>query len=629
MLTSAELTVVVKELKNLVEDAYVKNVYQTEEKTLVFKLHKPELQSFELLVAAGKMITYTATPYPKPAEPPANILQLRRMVGGLKITALSQRGSERIVELAYDREGLRLVAELMPPGGVFIINDDTVVWLLEPVKSSARTIVKGTSYKPPAEKFALIPSMNPSEHLHMLNPSSPVVASLSRDLGLGGKYAEEVLYRAGVEKRKKTSSLVEEEKNRIGEALKELFEEMTKPRPRVYKRGLEKVPSPVELKSLHELDFEEKTSFSQAVLEAYINEVGRRRMESEKQSIQQQVEALERERRDKLFAIDKLRRRIDDLENFINRTKPLTYMLEDLWKAPKEEVEQVCASTGCRAELDDKTLTLQMGELRLVLRRTSSIHRELGKLYDELKTLKNSLEKLSAEVENIDDRVRRLASGSELVELEKHLPKPTPRMQVRPFREFTTSGGFLVMSGRDSRSNIKLLKQHLAGNDVVFHTEVAGSPATVLKDGGRASEADTMEAAQFTASYSRAWREMFSNASVYYVAADQVSFTPPTGQFLPKGSFMVYGQRRYVSAELRLAAVQTDKGFAVVPYLTGLRSGRSFVELRPGGTLARDAAIKVFKLMNATPSKEEAEMLAAQIPFGRCSVYYLDKLISR
>ncbi|MEM0384746.1 MAG: NFACT family protein [Candidatus Caldarchaeum sp.] len=629
MLTSAELTVVVKELKELVEDAYVKNVYQTEERTTVFRLYKPQFQSYELLVAAGKMITYTSTPYPKPAEPPATILHLRRMVEGLKITALNQLGSERIVELAFNRDGLKIVAELLPPGGVFLLRDETVIWLLEPVKSSGRTVVKGAAYKPPAEKFALIPSMNPSDHLHMLNPGSPVVASLSRDLGLGGKYAEEVLYRAGVEKRRKTSSLSEEERTRIAVALKDLFDEMAKPRPRVYKRGLEAVPSPVELKSLHDLEFVEKTSFSEAVLEAYINEVGRRRMDEEKKAIQQKVEALEKEKGDKLFAIEKLRRRIDDLENFINRTKPLTYMLEDPWTAPREAVEEVFASTGCRAELGENTLTLQMGELRLVLRRTSSIHRELGKLYDELKTLKNSVVKLSAEVEQIDDRVRRLTSGSELAGLEKHLPKPTPRRQVKPFREFTTSGGFLAMSGRDSRSNIKLLKQHLAANDVVFHTEVAGSPATVLKDGGRASEADIMEAAQFTASYSRAWREMFSNASVYYVAADQVSFTPPSGQFLPKGSFMVYGQRRYVSAELRLAAVRMEKGFTVVPYLTALRSGRSFVELRPGRTLAEDAAIKVLSLMEATLSKEEADMLAAQIPFGRCSVYYLDKLISR
>ncbi|MDW8360225.1 MAG: NFACT family protein [Candidatus Caldarchaeum sp.] len=630
MLNSAELGIVVKELRPMVEGAFIKNIYQAEGKTLILKLFKPGFQTFELLLVPGSLITYTTNPLPKPSEPSPNILQLRRLIEGAKVKTISQRGFERIVDIVLENVGLRLVVELLPPGLVLLLRDNKVEWVSEAFASAERTVRKGVVYTPPPERFSITPSMEPSQFLDKLNPGSPIVASLSRDLGLGGKYAEETLARAGVEKKAKTSSLTEDQKQRISAALKSIFEGMLNPKPRLYLRGVDGVPSPVELISLEGIDFVEKTSFCDAVLDAYLLEVEKKKAEEKKKNIQQEIQSLEKERSDKLFVAEKLRRRIEDLESITTKVAQSIYIFQDFWENPHQKTETVASAIGCEAELQNDSLHLRFGESKIVFKRGSSMHRELGKLYDELKTLKKSFDKLVSEAETIGMRIQRLAAERDSVEVRKPPSKPAVMKAVkRPFREFVTSGGFRVMSGKDSRSNVKLLKQHLSSDDIVLHAELPGSPATVLKQGNKAAEADVEEAAQFTACYSRAWREMFSTASVYCVSADQVSFTPPSGEFLPKGSFMVYGRKKFVSTELRLAVVKNEGALTVVPYLTAERSGGALAELRPGKTRAEEAAFKVFNLLNTTPSREQVESLASQIPYGRCSVYAMNKLINR
>jgi hypothetical protein len=73
-----------------------------------------------------------------------------------------------------------------------------------------------------------------------------------------------------------------------------------------------------------------------------------------------------------------------------------------------------------------------------------------------------------------------------------------------------------------------------------------------------ASEASIDESlrqvAQATVSFSRAWKDSISSADAYWVMPDQIKKGAPTGQFLPKGSFVIEGKRSYLKGiEVRLA----------------------------------------------------------------------------
>ena len=62
------------------------------------------------------------------------------------------------------------------------------------------------------------------------------------------------------------------------------------------------------------------------------------------------------------------------------------------------------------------------------------------------------------------------------------------------------------------------------------------------------------QVAQATVSFSRGWKDGLSSADAYWVKADQIKKGAPTGQFLPKGSFVIEGKRNYIKGvEIRLA----------------------------------------------------------------------------
>jgi hypothetical protein len=60
-----------------------------------------------------------------------------------------------------------------------------------------------------------------------------------------------------------------------------------------------------------------------------------------------------------------------------------------------------------------------------------------------------------------------------------------------------------------------------------------------------------IEACIFAACYSKAWKQ-FSDAQSYWVLPQQVSKTPQSGEFVPKGAFIIRGKRNYCKCPLEL-----------------------------------------------------------------------------
>jgi hypothetical protein len=147
-----------------------------------------------------------------------------------------------------------------------------------------------------------------------------------------------------------------------------------------------------------------------------------------------------------------------------------------------------------------------------------------------------------------------LTSKLKIEEEEIILVKRRQREWYEKFRWMYASEGFLVLCGRDATTNEIIIKQHTVSNDIILHADIFGSPFAVIKTLGKTpSDVTINEAAQMVASYSRAWRTGLTSIDVYWVLPEQVSKTPPTGEYLPRGSFMIHGSRNYVkNVPLRL-----------------------------------------------------------------------------
>ena len=115
------------------------------------------------------------------------------------------------------------------------------------------------------------------------------------------------------------------------------------------------------------------------------------------------------------------------------------------------------------------------------------------------------------------------------------------------FYWFISSENYLVISARDAHQNETLIKKYLAKDDIVFHTQVQGSAFTLVKNptGEPVPYQTIQEAGLATLCHSRCWDQKVIG-EVFWVYAEQISKTAPSGQFVSLGSFMIYGRKNFV-----------------------------------------------------------------------------------
>ena len=174
--------------------------------------------------------------------------------------------------------------------------------------------------------------------------------------------------------------------------------------------------------------------------------------------------------------------------------------------------------------------------------------------------------------------------------------KKSEKAWYEKFHWFFTSEGFLVIGGKDATTNEIVVKKHVENGDLVFHTDEPGSPFVVMKCHGKCGTVSINEAAQECAVYSRAWKRGFS-PSVFYVNPDQVTKEARAGEFVPKGAFMVYGQRNHVKDfNMQVAIGITKEGNIIGGPVTAIeKNSVKYAIVSPGDIKKTDLAKQVHK----------------------------------
>ena len=117
--------------------------------------------------------------------------------------------------------------------------------------------------------------------------------------------------------------------------------------------------------------------------------------------------------------------------------------------------------------------------------------------------------------------------------------KITNRKWFEKFRYEKLDNGFII-GGRDKKTNEELLKKHLDKEDLIFHTEMKGSPFFVLKS--NKEKENIFRAALLTAYYSQDWKKNNRDVEVSYFFGKQVYKRKDMGE----GTFGVNGERKEV-----------------------------------------------------------------------------------
>ena len=201
-----------------------------------------------------------------------------------------------------------------------------------------------------------------------------------------------------------------------------------------------------------------------------------------------------------------------------------------------------------------------MNFLEVVNERVSIGYNNLPKVASLLYSRAKEMERGSASIEEAKamllTQIDKLRNQKDLIHSRIVIKQHVSKEWYERYHWFITSDGLLAVGGRDSSSNSALVRKHLTEQDIVFHAEIYGSPFFILKNSADIGEIEKSlhQVAQATVSFSRGWKDGLSSADAYWVKADQIKKGAPTGQFLPKGSFVIEGKRNYVKGvEIRLA----------------------------------------------------------------------------
>ncbi|NTV24161.1 MAG: DUF814 domain-containing protein [Nanoarchaeota archaeon] len=254
--------------------------------------------------------------------------------------------------------------------------------------------------------------------------------------------------------------------------------------------------------------------------------------------------------------------------------------------------------------------------MKIELDAAKSVEENAAHYFEMAKTARRKLEGAKAALEVTKKKLANLEHDMEKKKQEiiaKAVPK-RKREWFERFRWLYSSEGFLIVAGRDATTNEVVVKKHCDAGDLVFHCELPGSPFAVIKSQGKEIGKKTIEeTAQFVACFSKGWKAGRSLVDVYYVKPEQVTKEAPAGEYISKGSFMIYGRKTSLTVPLKLFIGKMEDGRVMAgPKEAILANCKASLELSQGDMKPSEAAKKI-RVALATDDIDE---IIKTIPVG-------------
>ena len=576
-MSNTDLRLILPELREAAEGTFIKNVYQYGE-IFVLKVYQPGGGTSQLLIQPGRRVHLTEYARKAPRVPPKFCTVLRKYLRDKRLLSIKQHDFDRILilEIGDENEKYKLVAELFGTGNLLLLDPQNSIFVaMRYRKMRDRDIVPKAEYEFPPPRGRDILTIQPEELTDLLSDSKAnIVRTLASRLNLDALGCEEICALANVAPTLMVEMIDETTMkdlqegvltfaNRLRQGVSEPVIVMGEPEEdeAEYVTFL-----PFQFKMYEDLPKVDFASFSRAVDEYF----GISESELEDDTA---LEAHNREKKRLEKIIEKQEESIQNLESkaqTLRESGELVYanftvvqeILSTISKARNDDVPwkeiikriDVGKEKGIEAAQIVKRIVPSKGEIIVALGdrevtldiRLSAQDNASG-AYEQAKKMEAKVEGARKQIEKTKKKLENLEASVPEVETKRVAIKKRKKRWYEKFRWFISSEGFLVIAGRDAKSNEALAKRQMAPNDVFLHAALHGAPYTVIKVPDEApSESTIEEAGQFAVTFSSAWQDGLSSGEAYWVNPEQVSFTPPSGEYLPSGAVMIYGEKNYV-----------------------------------------------------------------------------------
>ncbi|THX67613.1 hypothetical protein D6D08_06622 [Aureobasidium pullulans] len=250
----------------------------------------------------------------------------------------------------------------------------------------------------------------------------------------------------------------------------------------------------------------------------------------------------------------------------------VTLLLSDYSYEEEEEMGDVTESDNSDSESEDEgkkksAKTSQKEDKRLTVDIDLSLSgwSNARQYYDQKRVAATKQEKTeqasTKALKSTEQRIQNdLRKG---LKQEKAVLRPVRKqLWFEKFIYFISSDGYLVLGGKDAQQNELLYRRHLKKGDIYVHADLHGASSVIIKNNPGLAEFEIppstlSQAGNLSVCTSSAW-DSKAVMSAWWVNADQVSKTAPTGEYLTTGGFMIRGKKNF------LPPAQLLLGFAVI-----------------------------------------------------------------
>lgn len=552
-LAGIELRYLVNTISEQVQGYYISNIYGITKDSILFKLHHTEKSDLFMMISTSG-VWLTAVKIDQ-MEPNRLLKRLRSDLLRLKLKKIEQIGAERIAYFTFEGFGkeLVLVGEFFGDGNILLCNNDMKILALQhSIDVRHRKLSVGLEYAQPPNSGLDIFNLKESDFDELKTTDLVAAKWFGRTLGLPKKYVEAVFEIAEIDGKKIGNLLSQEEIKKIFETVKKIVSDVVSGNHDAEIVRNEKTEVlPVKLGKSDD-GITPANSFIEGLDTVFTENIIEKGKSVQSSGSDKKIKELQTQISEQEKAIEIVKERSKNITTVANSLFEM--VSKGIISIEDTAAQEILATNNAKLVSEKGISLIIVQDEKIKINTQSPLQSIASVLFNEAKKQSGAISSIQAIKEKTEKKLEKFQSKTES---EKDLFVVTEirkKNWYERYRWFFTTDGILAIGGRDAASNSAVIRKHLDKNDKVFHGDIFGSPFFIVKDAENAPDTSMNEIAHATVCFSRAWREGMYGVSAYWVHPEQVKKSAPSGEFLPKGSFTIEGQRNFIKSDtLRLA----------------------------------------------------------------------------
>ena len=598
-ISEIELKFILNDIKKTIDDIYyISTIYPITKNSLIIKFHHSQKNDVSLLVSTFG-ICITKYQY-STIEDNEVIKKIKSDLERSKLVDISIFSGERIVQFIFQNiTGIKyfLIVELFGNGNIILCNESLkILAIINPINVRHRTLKPGLKYFQPPSRGIDPLSINFNEFLSIVKrdkkENTDIKKWLGRNMSISKKFIEFVVNNLNFEN-KKIQELSDTEIKMLFDNIILLINNISlgtgnyEPCIILDEKGNFEEISPFIPYNPNSERIKKFGSYFEAV-DVYLNYLIINSDASKYSELEKRIEILEHDIKEQEKAKNLVILKSNKLREFANL---LMQQSNNIINTENDVFQKILQDFNANVLNIKGKYFLQIVDEKIALDvvnfsspKLSSFLFNLAKQMERgLVSIESSQLKLQEQIDKIKKQRNKNPVSSIKVLIN--------REWYEKYRWFFTSDNLLAIGGKDASSNSVIIRRHLTEHDFVFHAEVNGSPFFILQNANNSNtdiSQSILEVAQATVSFSRSWKDGLSSSDAYWILSSQVKKGAPTGQFLPKGSFVIEGKKNFVkNLEIKLAiglSFANNKPLMIIgPYTTIKRRSVCVRTLLPSG----------------------------------------------